>query len=152
MSEDESYDPEKQINLSEEALERLREITKTELFRDIMRPDLRRNVKMQLVDEKGNVLDETPLFTKELKVSYLNDFQLMYVVELTDLAYLLYRYGAIKTAKSILAYRDTLLSAAPSRNAKLLTLMNTEINIQKLETAEKKYRKWLSRGEQEYGY
>ena len=83
-------------------------------------------------------------FTKELKISNLSDFQLWYVTELTDLATNWYKIGATNAAKNILAFRDILLSVAPSRHGALLKLMNTEYNIRRIETPSKK-RQFFSR-------
>lgn len=146
MTEDKNVNYE----IDSDILEHLKETNRAEIFKEIIKPDLRKEVRLQIVDEDGNVLDDMTLFTKELKVSNLNDFQIMYVTELTDLAYTLFRHGMVETAKELIAYRDTLLSVAPSRHATLLKLMNTEYSVQKIEQEERKYKRWFRSGGESY--
>jgi len=128
---------ERTIEISPEVAEQLKETTKADLFKEIIRPDFQKEKEMS-IEEKI-----TP-FTKELKISNLSDFQLWYVTELTDLATNWYKIGATNAAKNILAFRDILLSVAPSRHGALLKLMNTEYNIRRIETPSKK-RQFFSR-------
>jgi len=139
---DEQAELESVPQISEDVLDRLKEVTRAELFKDIIHPDLKKSFQIE---------DERPfsIFTKELKVSNLSDFQLYYTIELTDLALEWIKHGALNAGKKILAFRDTLLSAAPSRNATLLKLMNTEYSIRRLETVSKGKSLFRRGGEEE---
>jgi len=122
-----------------EALEKVtREMNRAQLFKEIIQPDYHEQIKYEI---GGKTI--TP-FTKELKTSYLRAFDIALVEELSDLANLLIRVGAINTAMTLLQFRDIKLSAAPSRDAALLRLMNTEYSFKRI-GVDKKPRQFFSR-------
>ena len=103
------------------------QLDRAALFRDIIRPDFHEQIKYDVGDGKKL----TP-FTKELKTSFLKRFDMQLVEELSDIATLLIKVGAISSAKMLLQFRDTKLSAAPSLDAMLLRLMNTEYRFNRI--------------------
>ena len=130
------------IQVSPDMVERMRETTKADLFKEVIKPDLSKSREMAL--EKDGI---NP-FTKEMKISNLNDFQIMLVNQMIYAAKMWAELGAVKFAKLLLADANILLSLAPSRLGYLLKLMNTEYSIKRIETPDKK-RKFFNREEGE---
>jgi len=124
------------VEIDEEMLERFMEMTRAELLRKIMEPDIKKALVLR---------DRFPLFTKELKVGNLNEYQLFLVVELTDLANQCASIGAENFAKELITYRDAILSASPSLRGMFLRLTST--NIQVLREERSPAKRFFSRGE-----
>ena len=122
----------------------LRETTRAELFKEVIKPDLSPFVGLELADGKM-----APLFSKELKTSFLNEHQMALVEEISDLIIHMSSIGAKAFALKLLGFRDTILSVAPSNKAMLLRLMNTEYSFKNIKTEESGGKKWFSRGGEE---
>lgn len=146
MAREDLFEEEEESVLSPDEIERLRdrEVTRAELFRQLATPDLQRNI----------IMGKFSPFTKELKTSNIRDiYQLNFVVELSDIAREWFKLGAEKTATTLIAFRDTLLSAAPSLQAKFLTLATTEYSVKKISEDKRQSRvsRLFKSGGEEYG-
>lgn len=123
--------------ITQDQLDAMKEENRSELFKKVMYPDLHKSMNYQGTDKISP-------FTKELKVSNIDRKQLTHILEVTDLASAWESYGAGKAARTLLSYRDTLLSAAPSLKGMLLQLFNTEYSFKNISMDSKKKR-WLSK-------
>jgi hypothetical protein len=111
--------------------------------------DVAQAVLTRLNQEKQNQLDtRLSSFTKELKTSFLTMKEIMIVEELADIARTASNIGAYEFAIDMLHFRDIMLSVAPSRDATLLKLMNTEFSIKHI-GVENKSKKFFQRKEEE---
>ena len=122
-----------------ELSDQLREINRAELFRYMAKPDLQDKIKMNFLryQFEKKIIDGKPMisvmqvpeiispFTKELKTSNLSQMQLDLVIELSDLAAYLNALGAPDMPRFLIMFRDTLLSASPSKDAMFLKLTQT---------------------------
>jgi len=124
----------------EELRKHTAELNRAALFKEIIKPDYHENIKYDVGQKK----DISP-FTKELKTSFLREFDIRLVEEISDIINILVSVGARGSALMLLAFRDIKLSVAPSRDATLLRLMNTEYSFKKI-GVDKKERSFLKRG------
>jgi len=137
---DYSYEP---PTTAGDTMDRLKELNRAELFKMIINPDFKTELDMNV---EGRAINP---FSKELKVSNINDQQLSLASELSDIARNLAELGAFKIALEILAFRDTMLSLSASKDGMLIRAMNTEYQFRKVETSKDKAQKWFrkNRGE-----
>lgn len=147
QTEEELFGEEEQPGLSPDEIAALRdrEITRAELFRDMARPDLQKNIRMDTF---------SPL-TKELKTSNIDRTQMEWFAEIASIAGEWFKLGAKKFATDLIVEQQTRLALAPSLGAKLLTLMATEYSVRRISDDKKgtgiTRRLFKSGGGEEYG-
>ena len=129
-----------------DTMEHLKELSRAELFKMIINPDFKTESEMNLQDLK--TIHVNP-FSKELKVSNINEAQLGLASELTDIARNMGDLGAFKFAMMVLAFRDTMLSLSASKDGMLIKAMNTEYQFRKVETAREKIgQRWFRKNKE----
>jgi len=149
-----------ELSTSQESPDKWRETNRAELFKFLSKPDFQDKIKMHIDKHTYNIVrnnDGTSVmqdtmtrnmfspFSKELKTSNLTQEQVIYVMELSDLAHHMNEFGAPETAEFLIMFRDTLLSAAPSKDAMFLKLAQSEYNIRQIQMETQK-RKLFRRG------
>lgn len=137
-------------DVDSDMIDRVKEITRAELFKYIIGPDYGKSNNMKIgttnpatgrKSEDGGIQP----FTKELKTSILDTKDIEIAKEASDLARSIDEIGAGNFAKKLLAFRDTFLALAASKNGALMRLANTEWNVKSIRT-EKKGRSFFRRG------
>lgn len=124
-------------HIDEDALEKMREVTRAKFFQDLSRPEMSESLELSTTDGIGKHLAFTP-HPRELKTSNITHKEALYLGELSDLAAEFFNKGYNRPAFRLLNFRDTTLALSMSKYAKFMNLATTSQQVSEVREGEQK--------------